>query len=93
MMQKPTYVEQSTGTYLTALWIWTVLASALSGIAFGHAFRDGGTFSGWWVVWGAIAGALSTLPFWALYGLGRRILRNLIRLRTDLAGVLPPAAQ
>ena len=92
MMQKPTEIEQSTDTYKFALWTWTLLISALTGIALGYAFGEEGAISGWWVVWGVLAGALSTLPLWALYGLGKRILHNLVKLRTDLAAVSAPSS-
>lgn len=93
MIETPSELDKSTGPYKLALWIWTILASVITGIAFGYAFGEGTTFAGWWVAWGVIAGALSTVPFWALYGLGGLILRNVNKLRSDLAAAEAPATK
>ena len=85
MAKTPSEAEKSTGTYAFALWIWTVLAAIGVGLVSGYRFGNGEEIDGWWFLWGAIAGALSTIPFWALYGLGGQTLRNLTALRRDIA--------
>jgi len=87
MATAPSAAEKSTVPYAFALWIWTVLAAVAVGLVAGYRFGNGDELDGWWFLWGAVAGALSTLPAWTLYWLGSQILRNVTALRRDVAAM------
>jgi len=89
MMRKPSHEDKSTTPYAAALWMWTALVTIGTGMAFANAFGEGPDFNFGWLVWGLLAGAFSTTPIWALYGLGTHILGNVIKVREDLAAQAP----
>jgi len=92
MLTKPSQIETSLSGIAGALWLWTALVSIATGIAFGnifateHAYSDA-EFSGGAFVAGLVAGAVSTVPLWALYNLGAKIQANLVAFRSQLADV------
>lgn len=80
------YGTGSINFYANVLWAWTIL-SALAGAwwgatFFGYVDFDGNvTQSGIGALGGFLGGALSTLPMWALFGLGAHIARKLDRVQ------------
>lgn len=79
MISEPSQQDRSTAQFAVGLWIWTIVVTVGSGIAFGSALDTGG---GW--AFGAMVGAFSTIPFWVIFSLGKHVLRNVIALRSDL---------
>ena len=55
MISEPSQQDRSTAQFAVGLWIWTIVVTVGSGIAFGSALHTGG---GW--AFGAMVGALSS---------------------------------
>jgi|GEM_PF-3709106 len=96
MMHKPTDEDASTSAFAAALWIWTIVIAIGTAITFGNAFArqsaySGSSFNAGAAFGGLLVGAFSTIPFWALFSLAKHVLRNIIKLRTDLASHFPAA--
>jgi hypothetical protein len=94
MITAPTAEDRQTARFTFALWIWTLVAAFITAEAAAKLFaHDDGALNGWAFIWGLLAGALSVLPFWAVFGVGRQVLRNTVKLRTELAAESQAEAQ
>jgi len=90
-MRAPSTEDRDTSNYTIAMVIWTFLAVVGTGFLFFYIFESVDSQTGAishtpaMFVLGMLAGALTTLPLWALFGLGLQLLRNTLKLRADLA--------
>jgi len=99
-MRPPSAEDRDTGNYTIAIVIWTAVVVFAGGFLFYNLIDmtdpQSGLAgpSGWMFILGLLAGALVTLPVWAIYGLVKQHLRNTLKLREDLAkqAGAPPAA-
>lgn len=91
MLRMPSEADRSTSVYAAAMWIWTAVAILATAIIAGTGWPNYDGYNGisdmhWGAFFGGLVlGAFSTVPLWALYGLGKHIHRNVITLRTELA--------
>jgi len=90
-MRPPSAEDRDTGNYTIAIVIWTAVVVFAGGFIVSNSFTtvdaETGeeTVSALLFILGMLAGALATLPVWALYGLVKQHLRNTLKLREDLA--------
>lgn len=76
MITAPTAEDRQTARFTFALWTWTLVAAFIAAEAAAKLFaHEDGALNGWAFIWGLLAGALSVLPFWAVFGVGRQVLR------------------
>jgi len=90
MAREPSSLDRDSTGYTSLLVVWTITVTVGMAVVFGNLFAtemaDGAHVFSWGAaVGGAIFGLFSSIPFWVLLGFAKLLLRNVLKLRADIA--------